>query len=184
VPVHLAGVRAADDRDQCCLGVVTGVAEAAVDADRDVDDVARLQRDLALGLAFQPEHVPRPLGGNEHLLGRVAVQCRAVALRRMADIGHGKAVRGCGDLRLQIGVVEVLDHAHADDVDDLALIARHPLVEKSQLGALHRGEAGDMAPLHPFHRDDGRRLALQAGIDIGHGVPPLVVIAAETAAVQ
>src|SRR5207244_10191758 len=69
--------------------------------------------------------------------------------------------------------VEVLDDAHADDVDDLALIARHPLVEKGEVGAFHRGEAGDMAPLHLLRRDGRRRLALQAGIDIGHGVPPL-----------
>jgi hypothetical protein len=66
---------------------------------------------------------------------------------------------GRGDLRLQIGVVEVLDHAHADDVDDLALIARHPPVEKSQLGALHRGEAGDMALLHRSCSGSPLRLA-------------------------
>src|SRR5436190_13502312 len=55
MPVDLAGVGSADHGDQRRLGILARVAEPAIDPDRHVDDVARLQRDRALDRAFQPE---------------------------------------------------------------------------------------------------------------------------------
>ncbi len=102
----------------------------------------------------------------------MAVQCRAVAFRGVAHIGDRKAVRRRRDLGPQKGIVEVLDDAHPDDVDDLALIARDPLVEEGEVGTLHRVEPRDILPFHLVDRHDRRRLAAQAGIDIRHGLPP------------
>src|SRR5262249_14392698 len=114
----------------------------------------------------------RALGRDEHLLGRMAMQRGAVSLRRVAHIGDGEAVRRRGDLRLQIRIVEVLDDTHADDVDDLALIAGDALIEEGECRTFHRGEPRDMAALHLFRGHFRGRLAAQPGIDISHGTPP------------
>src|ERR1700722_5511504 len=61
MPVDLAGVGTADDRHQQRLGAADEIAEAAIDADRDVAHVALVEIDGLLGIAFQPKYLPAAL---------------------------------------------------------------------------------------------------------------------------
>src|SRR6516162_249392 len=74
VPVDLPGVRSADDRDQGRIRIIAGVAETAVNPNRDIDDIARVERDLAFAVTFEPVDLPPSLKGQKDLVGRVAMQ--------------------------------------------------------------------------------------------------------------
>ena len=99
------------------------------------------------------------------------MQRRAVALRGIAHIGDREPVRRRLDFRLQIGIAHILDDAHPDDVDDLALIAGNALIEEGKLGAFHRIEPRDILTLHLLDGDHLRRPVAQAGIGISHRTP-------------
>src|SRR5262249_7504969 len=127
-------------------------------------------------IAFEPEHLPRPPEGDENLLGRVAMQRRTLALRRVANIRDGKSRCRRLDLWRQVWVGDVLDDAHADHVDDLALIARDLLVEKSDLRPNDVAQPRRVVARHRLGRNRRRRLTAQAGIDIGHPRPPIEIL--------
>jgi hypothetical protein len=89
----------------------------------------------------------------------------------MAHIGDRESVRRRLNFRLQIGVAHVLDDAHPDDVDDLALITGEALVEEREFRAFHPIDPRDVLALHLLDGDRWRRLAAQAGIGISHCTP-------------
>src|SRR6266404_6466228 len=129
------------------MRIITGIAEAPIDADRDIDDIARVEDDFALTVAFEPIDLPFAFEGDEYLLGRVAMERRAASLGG-AGISHRKTVSGRFDLRGEVGVFHILGHAHPDDVDDLAPIGWDPLVEKRDVRPLRPVEARGVVALH------------------------------------
>jgi hypothetical protein len=68
----------------------------------------------------------------------------------------------------------VLRHAHANHVDDFALIGGNALIEKRDVGASRVFGARDMAALHRLARNFWHRLAGNARIDVWQGLLPLL----------
>jgi hypothetical protein len=101
----------------------------------------------------------------------MAMERRAASLGG-TRIGDRKTVRRRLDLGGEVGVLDILGHAHPDDVDDFAAIGRDALVEKGDVGTFRPVEPADMLVFHLCDRDCGGRLALQSRIDISHGDLP------------
>src|SRR5437667_7131033 len=80
VPVYLSGIGSADDRDQSRIRIIAGIAKAAIDADRNIDDVPQVEGDLALAVAFERVDLASPFEGQKDLLGRVPMKRRPASI--------------------------------------------------------------------------------------------------------
>src|SRR6478672_8162915 len=100
----------------------------------------------------------------------MSMHCCASALVG-ADVYQSESMSGSLDLRRESGIGGVFGHTCADDVNDLAFVARELLVQKSEIRSFQRLNVSCAFALHPFDRYFGERFRAQPRIDDRHNSP-------------